>query len=145
MSLDFESVISDVSDDPDYSFTKTYNYDLNCSVFDLTDYAKQGILILPNSLTCEINQSYIHINIWKPFFRYLIEKIVKEKDSIGWILIGPFAEIFEKAIEANPTHKLFKCPSWYVSTLTRQDWDARKAFKGLAEFQKKQNNIKIQW
>lgn len=73
---------------------KTYN-----GSKDLSRWANQGVLMLPTTLTSEMDGKG-HRNMWKPFILYIIDKINHEKGNIPWVLINKGAHKFEDCIRS---------------------------------------------
>lgn len=74
------------------------NYEVphNCITFDhtLESWAKQGVLLLNTSLTCNAGVSNSHVMIWRPFITNLISKISESDTGIVFILLGKQAQTF---------------------------------------------------
>jgi uracil-DNA glycosylase len=70
-----------------YIFTEIYgeheDYD-----YDLKRWANQGVLLINIALTCEINKTGTHYDIWKPFTEYLFKKINEKDKNIIFVLMG---------------------------------------------------------
>lgn len=75
---------------------------------DLEEWAKQGVLLLNTSLTCEINKPGSHNLIWRPFISKLIENICKCNSGIIFLLLGKQAQSFESNI--NKLQHIIKVP-----------------------------------
>lgn len=68
------------------------NYEIpyECINFDnsLESWAKQGILMLNSSLTCQVNNPGSHFNIWKVFMQKLIFNLSRYNNSLIYLLFG---------------------------------------------------------
>lgn len=111
---------------------------------DLTNWAKQGILLLNAVLTVEKDKPASHKNIgWEPLTDYIIKKINLKDEPVVFILWGNFAKEKEKLI-TNPKHLVIK--SSHPSPFS-----AYQGFFGSHPFSKtnkflKANNLKeIDW
>jgi uracil-DNA glycosylase len=66
---------------------------------DLSDWAKQGVLLINTSLTVEANQANSHQTIgWHQFTRRIIEQINNQLQGIIFLLWGKHASQFKKEI-----------------------------------------------
>lgn len=72
------------------------NYEIphNFITFDnsLGSWAKQGILMLNSSLTCEVNKIGSHVNQWRPFVSKLIKNLSNKESGIIYVLFGKDAQ-----------------------------------------------------
>ena len=69
---------------------------------DLTDWAKQGVLLLNTILTVEEGKPGSHQNIgWERFTDAIIKKISTERDGVVFILWGNYAKNKIKLIDSN--------------------------------------------
>lgn len=72
------------------------NYEIphNFIIFDnsLESWAKQGILMLNSSLTCEVNKIGSHVNQWRPFISKLIRNLSNKESGIIYVLFGKDAQ-----------------------------------------------------
>ena len=64
--------------------------------FDITleSWAKQGILMINSSLTCEINKVGSNFLLWKPFISKFLVNLSAERDDIVYVMFGRQAESF---------------------------------------------------
>lgn len=87
---------------------KEINQDLGLPIpptGNLSQWAKQGILMLNASLTVEVNKPMSHSEIgWHKFTDAVIQKISDDKENIVFILWGKFAQ--SKAALINPAKHL---------------------------------------
>ena len=61
---------------------------------DLIRWAKQGVLLLNSSLTVEANKPGSHMEIWKPFTKFVVEALTFVKRDLIWIGLGAEAKKF---------------------------------------------------
>lgn len=74
---------------------------------DLTNWAKQGVLLLNAALTVRANEPFSHSKIgWAEFTDAVIKKIDKEKEGIVFLLWGKFAQDKQLLIDATRHHVL---------------------------------------
>lgn len=48
---------------------------------DLTYLAEQGVLLLNMALTTHVGKSRVHLDLWKPFIKFLVQKVFNEINS----------------------------------------------------------------
>jgi uracil-DNA glycosylase len=67
---------------------------------DLTEWAKQGVLLINCALTTEINKSLAHINIWKEYTTRVIQEIshLDREEPIIFMLWGNHAKALKPVI-----------------------------------------------
>jgi uracil-DNA glycosylase len=76
---------------PNYEIPKSGNLDY---------LAKQGILLLNNSLTVRQSSPNSHLKIWKGYSNFIIENILRDQENIIFLLWGGNAKkIFSKVSE----------------------------------------------
>ena len=78
-----------------------YNIDLKNRNGDLTNWAKQGVLLLNASLTVRQGVSNSHSKYWKEFTDNIIKIISSEKENIIFMLWGNFARNKKNLINTN--------------------------------------------
>lgn len=81
----------------------------------LETWAKQGILMLNSSLTCEVNNVGSHVMLWRPFIASLLKKLSNNYPGIVYVLFGNTAQTFVPYI--NPlSNNIIKVnhPAWYA-------------------------------
>jgi uracil-DNA glycosylase len=77
---------------------------------DLTDWVKQGVLLLNTSLTVRAKQPASHYMIWQNIMQILFEELVNIRPLI-FVLWGSHAQKFEKTITASKLdHHILKAP-----------------------------------
>lgn len=106
---------------------------------DLTDWAKQGILLINTVLTVNENHPNSHKNIgWEIFIKKVIEKL-NEQEKIIFVLLGKDAQKLTCLIN-NKKHLIIKTS--HPSPLSFQ-----KGFKGSKIFSQINDNLidKIKW
>lgn len=77
---------------------------------DLTNWAKQGVLLLNAVLTVEKDKAASHRNLgWEPMTDYIIKLLNKKEEPVVFILWGNFAKEKAKLI-TNPNHYIIISP-----------------------------------
>lgn len=78
------------------------NYELphNIVKFDntLEAIARQGVLLINSSLTCEVGRTGVHSNIWRPFIASLLYNMSSLNSGIVYVLFGRQAQSFRSYI-----------------------------------------------
>lgn len=122
------------------------NYEIphNPIIFDQTleSWCSQGILMLNSSLTCEVNFTGIHTDIWRPFMQKLITNISHRDSGFVWVLFGAMAQSFEPFIEGN--HKIIKTyhPAYFARKNEKMPYSV---FTDINKFLKEQYNEQIKF
>ena len=116
----------------------------NNIMFDQTleSWAKQGILMLNTALTCEVNYTGSHSDIWRPFISKLITNISRRDSGLVWVLFGAKAQSFERFIDG--THKIIKVahPAYFAR---KQEKMPYSVFTDINKFLKAQYNEHIEF
>ena len=111
---------------------------------DLTNWAKQGVLLLNASLTVKKDCPASHSKIgWEPFTDYIIKKLNVRNEPIVFILWGNFARSKKKFI-TNPKHLVLESahPSPFSA---RYGFFGSKVFSKTNDFLRKNNMKEINW
>ena len=102
---------------------------------DLTDWAKQGILLLNSVLTVEKDKPASHKFVgWEEFTDNIIKKINESETPVVFILWGNFAKAKAKYI-TNPNHLIISSPH-------PSPFSANNGFFGSKPFSKTNNFLK---
>ena len=110
---------------------------------DLTDWAKQGVLLLNSIMTVEQDKPLSHKDKgWEMFTDTIIRKLNEREETVIFVLWGNFARS-KKELITNKQHKIIESP--HPSPLS-----ASRGFFGSKPFSKinnylKENNKKINW
>ena len=109
---------------------------------DLRRWSKQGVLLINTALTCEINSIGSHIDLWKPFSRYLFYTINKKHNNIPVILMGKKAEVWQPLLS---NQKIYKTAHPASAAYRGGEWDSGDVFNKVNEELKKQGRVCIDW
>ena len=111
---------------------------------DLSDWAKQGVLLLNSVLTVEKDKPASHKFVgWEEFSDSVIKKINEKDEPVVFILWGNFAKSKIKYI-TNPKHLVFS--SSHPSPFSvNYGFFGSKPFSKTNEFLKKNNLKEIEW
>lgn len=111
---------------------------------DLTNWAKEGVLLLNAVLTVEKDKAASHRNFgWEPMTDYIIKVLNTKNEPVVFILWGNFAK--EKArLITNPRHYIITSP--HPSPFSAYSgFFGSKPFSKTNEFLKKNNIKPIDW
>ena len=125
---------------------KELNNDLNINNInnDLTNWSKQGVLLLNSILTVEENKPLSHKKYnWELFTNNIIKLINDKRDNIVFILWGNYAKE-KKSLITNKTHYIIE--SNHPSPLSaNRGFFNSKPFSKTNEFLKQHNIKEIDW
>jgi uracil-DNA glycosylase len=112
---------------------------------DLKYLCNQGVMMLNTALTCELNKSDSHTEIWKPWTKYLIEEVLsKYENGLIFVLSGGKSQYFEKYI--NPLqHYIFKTEHPAFAARKMRKWDYEGVFKMIDKILWENKKVKINW
>ena len=103
---------------------------------DLTDWAKEGVLLLNSIMTVEKDKALSHKDKgWEIFTDEIIRKLNERTDPVIFILWGSFARS-KKELITNPIHKIIE--SAHPSPLS-----ANRGFFGSKPFSKTNDYLKV--
>lgn len=68
---------------------------------DLTDWARQGVLLLNTALTVREGSPGSHIRAWKPFTTSVVRHIASACNNVVYMLWGNHAQEYEPLIDAS--------------------------------------------
>lgn len=111
---------------------------------DLTEWAKQGVLLLNAVLTVEKDKAASHRNLgWEPMTDYIIKVLNTKDEPVVFILWGNFAKEKAKLI-TNPKHYIITSP--HPSPLSAYSgFFGSKPFSKANDFLKNNNISPIDW
>ena len=111
---------------------------------DLTDWTKQGVLLLNSTLTVVKDSPASHAKLgWDKFTDEIIKKVNEKDTPVVFILWGNFAKT-KKELITNPKHLIIESnhPSPFSA---RKGFFGSKPFSKTNEFLKKNNIKEINW
>jgi len=110
---------------------------------DLKRWSNQGILMLNTALTVSIGKAGSHVELWKPFTRFLFDHLDQQKGLI-YVFMGAKAKDWERSISTDDNYKIFvKHPASAV--YAKQIWDCNDMFNKVNEVLSSNNGHKINW
>jgi uracil-DNA glycosylase len=111
---------------------------------DLSDWAKQGVLLLNTVLTVRRKTSASHKNKgWETFTDEIIKKVNEKKNPVVFILWGNYARA-KKALITNPIHHIME--STHPSPFSAYNgFFGSKPFSKTNKFLEEHNISKIEW
>ena len=111
---------------------------------DLTEWAKQGVLLLNAVLTVEKDKAASHRNLgWEPMTDYIIKLLNLKDEPVVFILWGNFAKEKAKLI-TNPHHYIIMSP--HPSPFSAYSgFFGSKPFSKTNDFLSKNGLVPIDW
>jgi len=109
---------------------------------DLTNWAKQGVLLLNTTLTVFEKNSNSHKKIWKGFSLDLLKYISDNTENVIFMLWGNDAKKLSKVIDSNKHHIL---EHTHPSPLSRKTFLECNHFHKANEILKKLGKKEIDW
>ena len=109
---------------------------------DLTNWAKQGVLLLNTTLTVFEKNSNSHKKIWKGFSLDLLKYISDNTENVIFMLWGNDAKKLSKVIDSNKHHIL---EHTHPSPLSRKTFLECNHFQKANEILKKLGKKEIDW
>lgn len=76
---------------------------------DLTEWARQGVLLLNTALTVPAGKPGAHMAAWRPFTDSVIRGLNARSEPVVFVLWGAKAQRFERFIDV-PLHRVIKAP-----------------------------------
>lgn len=121
--------------------------DMNCktpSSPDLTEWAKEGVLLINSVLSVEMAKANSHQGCgWEEFTDFVIQKLSKEYEHIVFVLWGGPSQKKEKLIDASK-HLILKAP--HPSPLSSyRGFFGSKPFSKANEYLKEHKRGEISW
>jgi uracil-DNA glycosylase len=110
---------------------------------DLKRWSNQGVLMLNTALTVNIGKAGSHVDLWKPFTRFLLDQLNQQQGLI-YVFMGAKAKDWESYISTDDNYKIFtKHPA--SAAYNRQVWDCNDMFNKVNQTLHKNNGYKIKW
>lgn len=111
---------------------------------DLTNWAKQGVLLLNTSLTVRESCPNSHQKYWRPFTDNLIKYISDNKEDIVFLLWGGNAKDKKKLIDSEK-HYILEANHPSPLSANRGGWFGCKHFSKTNNILEKNGKTKILW
>lgn len=111
---------------------------------DLTDWAKQGVLLLNSIMSVEMDRPLSHQNHgWEQFTDTIIQKLNEREKPLAFVLWGSYARS-KKVLITNPKHKIIE--SVHPSPLSAyRGFFGSKPFSQINQFLKETGQEEIRW
>ena len=94
---------------------------------DLTNWSRQGILMLNTSLTTEIGKIGKHLDLWKGLISYLFDMLNTQKQDIIWVFLGKKAQEYSDLIGDHHI-KLYASHPASAAYQREQHWNCEDVF-----------------
>jgi uracil-DNA glycosylase len=109
---------------------------------DLTNWVKQGVLLLNKTLTVFEKKSNSHKKIWKGFVNDVIKYINNNSEGVIFVLWGNDAKSLKKYIDVD---KHFILEHTHPSPLARKSFTECNHFTEINNILNKNNKTPIDW
>lgn len=114
------------------------------TMYDLTRWADQGVLLLNSAFTTEVTKTGKHVHVWKPFMEYLIDMLNFRQAGLIWVLMGKQAQSYEALIGEH--HKVLTCTHPAFAAYQRlREWDCNDVFNKVNQQLVDYKKDKILW
>jgi uracil-DNA glycosylase len=120
----------------------TCNVSMNYENGDLTNWVKQGVLLLNKTLTVFEKKSNSHKKIWKGFVNDVIKYINNNSEGVIFVLWGNDAKSLKKYIDVD---KHFILEHTHPSPLARNSFTECNHFTEINNILNKNNKTPIDW
>jgi uracil-DNA glycosylase len=120
----------------------TCNVSMNYENGDLTNWVKQGVLLLNKTLTVFEKKSNSHKKIWKGFVNDVIKYINNNSEGVIFVLWGNDAKSLKKYIDVD---KHFILEHTHPSPLARKSFTECNHFTEINNILNKNNKTPIDW
>lgn len=124
------------------AISKSEGYKVNYSP-SLEYLHEQGVMLLNTDLTCKLNKTTSHAQLWEPFQKYFLEDVIGSETHIVFVLCGQASLRMEKYI--NPFCKIYKLTHPAAASHTHTEWDAKGIFQEINKVIWSANRFKIWW
>jgi uracil-DNA glycosylase len=111
---------------------------------DLSNWAKQGVLLLNTALSVQKSKPGSHLKIWNSFTKTIIKALSKEKSKLIFILWGEFAQKYEILIDTSK-HYVLKTGHPSPLSANRGYWFGNKHFSKINAILHKNGDKEINW
>jgi uracil-DNA glycosylase len=112
---------------------------------DLTRWANQGVLLLNTALSTHVGKTGVHLELWRPFIRYVFNVLQMNNTGLIYILLGAKAKEWKAAINTQNNYVLDAMHPAACAYQGLKHWDCNKIFSKTNEILESQNESKILW
>lgn len=109
---------------------------------DLSDWTKQGVLLLNTALTVREGAAGSHLKTWKDFTRDIVKYIAKNKSNVCYILWGEHAISFKQHMDEKCNCILTHS---HPSPLSRRPFVGCNHFKLCNEYLSSHGIMEVKW
>lgn len=111
---------------------------------DLAYLCEQGVLMLNTDLTCKLNKTGSHKQLWSEFQKYFLGEVMRSTTGIVYVLCGKESVRMERYI--NPLGNYIVTLDHPVSaSYTDTLWDCKNIFTKINKIIKSNNGSEIYW
>ena len=105
---------------------------------DLSDWTNQGVFLLNSALTCNVGNPNVHIELWKPFTKRVIE--ILDANRIVFYLLGSEAKSYNNIIQYST---VFESKHPARCAYSKEKFDSK--FKNIADYMYSVDKTIIKW
>lgn len=118
----FSAIEKDVYNGFGIGFNEEYDYP------DLTRWANQGVLCINQAFSTVVGKTGVHLEVWRPFVKYLFQVLAQYNSGLVFILLGTKAKEWRGLI--NETHNWILTATHPASCAYQglKEWDCNKVF-----------------
>lgn len=105
---------------------------------------RQGILLGNAALTCIKDRPESHIELWRPFWRLVFDKIFSTKSGLIFIFMGKNSQELEQYVDPS-IHHILECEHPVASSYQNRAMRHERVFSRASKILRDSNNIEIDW
>lgn len=121
-----------------------HEYGVKRTCTDLSDWARQGVLMLNCALTVKQGKPNSHAKLWKPFINDLIKYIAEHCKNVVYVFWGEFAKAYTRCIDETQ-NCILTCRHPSPLAQSKGPFVGNNHFKLANEYLKKNNKTSIVW
>lgn len=111
---------------------------------DLSNWSRQGVLMLNTSLTTEIGKIGKHLELWKSLIGYLFDMLNTQKKDIIWVFLGKKAQEYSDLIGDHHI-KLYASHPASAAYQREQHWNCEDIFNKVNNNLRTLGKPEINW
>lgn len=126
-------------------YDKEYPNHFNTDLMDgkLLRWAHQGVLLLNAALTVEKKQPGGHIDTWKPFTHFVLNRLMYDMSPKVFVALGTFAQ--DTIGQVFPPHHLLKYEHPAAAAYENRSWKGDGMFKEINRILRFHNILEVDW
>lgn len=112
--------------------------------YDLSDWAKQGVLLLNVDLSTVKGKFGSHIELWKPFTKYVMEQLSLYQTGVIYVLIGKEAHKYKDLIN-NKSNDIYLLEHPMIAVAKKRRWEHQNIFETINRITPFLHSFTINW